>query len=730
MGSEYNPGVIDEFIDSNIPPTIENFDDWFKEFDVPEVSLANANPPSSFLVDNTESTPGFSPEHHRNPDSQNDSTMISEAAAFSSEIETQSNGFEIIAEPLCTYKLRTREDNIKEKRLTPLTTENKNYAGPAVRIPSCYINAIEQYYIGIYLVTVPHEKTGCHHFHPYILEDYNNPDHNKDDGSIWYPITSDDSMGIKSFRNIRISKRKEEDLKQKLNLPVFYGCTTNIIGNVVPQSTSGRKLIQEYNLKTMHLSFIIGKKDNMNDKTPRFVDPKLIIFSRKFEELANRDNESNEPTAITDVSIPDCSIYKHAPRYGYTTGDDEMLLLFSRKLETKRYGELEVTFEYSAPDIIWSESVSIEETIIKDQMVSLRTPSFPFYINGRIPVNIKLQQKNRNLGAIQYFYIPELQNSVGETNMMGTPNLPSRRNPLKRSKSDVIAQGDFDEIDAVVPVSESKPESNASDSTPQPPVKSNQTTDTNSEKHEENIATLFTTNSFTPLLRICRSTIKKQPHLFHTAIENNYSYLLSQFIPIATLELLQLTNQLGETVLLHILRLNRLDIFKILLEKKRFAELIDAVNNKKQNTFHILALNKDAEEICDLLIEYLMKKSINIEEKFGNVDEDNRTPLELSIINDNLPITRYLLKHFDKNVCQTTDDTGDNLIHLAVRHSNLAMLNYLLNEGELKKHGNQTNLTMTPIELAQSLKHDDMVKYLNEIYPQPDFHEDESSDDD
>ncbi|CAF0934854.1 unnamed protein product [Adineta steineri] len=735
MGSEYNPGDIDEFIDSNIPPIIENFDDWFKEFDVREVSLANANPPSSLSGDNTESIPGFSPEHHRNPDSQNDSTMISQAAAFSFEIQIQSNGFEIIAEPLCTYKLRTREDNKKEKRLTPLTTDNKNYAGPAVRIPSCYINSDEPYYIGIYLVTVPHEKTGCHHFHPYILEDYNNPDHNKDDGSIWYPITSDDSMGIKSFRNIRISKRKEEDLKQKLDLHVFYGCTTNIIGNVVPQSTSGRKLIQEYNLKTMHLSFIIGKKQNINDKIPRFVDPKLIIFSRKFEELANRDNESNEPTAISDVSIPDCSIYKYAPRYGYTTGDDEMLLFFSRKLEVKKYGELEVIFEYNAPnikDITWSKLVTNKDIKIEDQLVSFRIPSFPYCINEHIPVNIKLQQKNRNLGTIQYYYIPKIQNSSDETqewviSMTGTPNLPYRRKPIKRARLIFKPQGYHDETDAVVPVLRTKPESNSSNSTSQP---LDDPTIKVFEKLEEYTITLFTSNSFTPFVRLCRSTIKKQPHLFHTAIENNYSYLLSQFIPDVPLELLQQKNQLGETILLHTLRLNRLDILKILLEHKKFVKLLDDVNNKKQNLFHILAMNKDAEQICDLLIEDLVKKSINIEEKFGNVDEDNHTPLELSIINDNLPITRYLLKYFNKNLCQTTDDTGDNLIHLAVRHSDLAMLKYLLNEGELKEHGNQTNLTMTPIELAQSLKHDDMVKYLNEIYPQAEFHEDESSDDD
>ncbi|CAF0859911.1 unnamed protein product [Adineta steineri] len=169
------------------------------------------------------------------------------------------------------------------------------------------------------------------------------------------------------------------------------------------------------------------------------------------------------------------------------------------------------------------------------------------------------------------------------------------------------------------------------------------------DKIADSIELLFTTNNFTPLLRICRLFVQKQPHLFHTAIENNYFYLLSQFIPIVSLKLLQQKNELGETILLHTLRLNRLDILKILLEHKKFYEPLYDVNNKKQNIFHILAMNKDAEEICDLLIEDLVKKSINIEEKFGNVDEDNHTPLELSIINDNLPITRYLLKHFNND---------------------------------------------------------------------------------
>jgi hypothetical protein len=48
-------------------------------------------------------------------------------------------------------------------------------------------------------------------------------------------------------------------------------------------------------------------------------------------------------------------------------------------------------------------------------------------------------------------------------------------------------------------------------------------------------------------------------------------------------------------------------------------------------------MNTDLEEIPDLLIDHLGEKSISIQKKFDLVDEDNRTPLQLVISNDNLP---------------------------------------------------------------------------------------------
>ncbi|CAF1022482.1 unnamed protein product [Adineta steineri] len=124
---------IDESTISKIRSTIKNFDDLFEEFEA-EASLTYPNPPSSLSDGSAESTVGFSPDHYRNPDSQNDSTMISQAAAFSPGTGKQSNRSEIIAGLCCTSTILSRKDNIKEGRQTPLTTQITNYTDSAAHV--------------------------------------------------------------------------------------------------------------------------------------------------------------------------------------------------------------------------------------------------------------------------------------------------------------------------------------------------------------------------------------------------------------------------------------------------------------------------------------------------------------------------------------------------------------------------------------------------------------------
>lgn len=69
--------------------------------------------------------------------------------------------------------------------------------------------------------------------------------------------------------------------------------------------------------------------------------------------------------------------------------------------------------------------------------------------------------------------------------------------------------------------------------------------------------------------------------------------------------------------------------------------------------------------------------------------------------------------------------TGDNLIHLAVRNHDLIMVKYLIEEVKLIEQINQFNLSMTPIELAKSLKQDDIAEYLKQKYPQPEINDDD-----
>jgi ankyrin repeat protein len=180
------------------------------------------------------------------------------------------------------------------------------------------------------------------------------------------------------------------------------------------------------------------------------------------------------------------------------------------------------------------------------------------------------------------------------------------------------------------------------------------------DKLADGIASLFSNKDFIPVLRICRPFIRKRPELLHQAIDNNYSDLVSTFVSVAGIELLQHKNQFGETVLFHAARLNRVDIVEALLERKNSEELIEDTNNKNQNIFHILALNKNSDLILNLFIDYLLKKSINIQKKFDHVDIDNHTPLQLAIKNYNLSATRHFLKYFDKNLCSNIYSMKDN----------------------------------------------------------------------
>jgi len=244
------------------------------------------------------------------------------------------------------------------------------------------------------------------------------------------------------------------------------------------------------------------------------------------------------------------------------------------------------------------------------------------------------------------------------------------------------------------------------------------------------IESIFLNNDYDSFFRICRSFLKSSPELLHGAIDNNNLDVLLKFIPTALISILQKKNERGETALLHALRLNRLEIIQALLKNEKSEILLESIDGNDNNIFHIIALNSIPLETIDFLIDHLLKNSIDIRQKFDNFNQDHWTPLQLAIFKNNFLATKSFLKHFQTNIHETKNLTGDNLLHLAVRYGDLTMVQYLIENGQLIEQVKQSNLQMTPSQLAQSLQRNDMVKYFNEIYPQQEIDENDTSDDD
>jgi hypothetical protein len=56
------------------------------------------------------------------------------------------------------------------------------------------------------------------------------------------------------------------------------------------------------------------------------------------EKEAGEDDKPAESTAKNNSPLPECDVDTYAPRRGYADGEEKMLILFTKKLERKKYG--------------------------------------------------------------------------------------------------------------------------------------------------------------------------------------------------------------------------------------------------------------------------------------------------------------------------------------------------------------------------------------------------------
>ncbi|CAF1022539.1 unnamed protein product [Adineta steineri] len=357
------------------------------------------------------------------------------------ETSSKHEALEIIAQPCPKSKLRYRSDyNSNEKRRGVLQSQNNpNYRSPAIRIPKTYLDVTEHYVIRICLVTVEYEKTKLRYIHPYDLEDIENDTYNdRPNKAIWYPIQGNDIDGIKSFPNLRIVKKKADDLKKHGDFRVF---DSHIAGDCTPQLTCMRDTIKEFNLDKAQLAFTVGKKV-IDTTNTTIVYALTTIFSNEIIDTTSKELDfDNTPTESKTLrshppKLSECFMYKYAPRQGHRNSKDEVLIFYTNGLQLKTYGELEVIFECEIFDGKWW-SQPVLDLEVKNQMVSFRTPIFPYTINDITPVNIILRQKKRTLEQLIFNYIPSSQCPNCSQRTMEQMNLCEETSLNKRRRCDV-----------------------------------------------------------------------------------------------------------------------------------------------------------------------------------------------------------------------------------------------------------------------------------------------------
>lgn len=195
-------------------------------------------------------------------------------------------------------------------------------------------------YVGVCLSTVKHDKTNSLYVHPYILESIDNKKQNDTKNNIvWYSLSNLTQNNILNFPDLRIVRVTEGDLENDGNLRIFYDYNSlAIFSTVNPIAVTKRQIKREYNLTKGLLAFFIGEKQNPQDEFPIIIHTKTIVFSEqldlKTEDTTNEDTESS----ASPPTPADCSIYKHAPLFGFTEGNTEMIVICTKNLDKRRYG--------------------------------------------------------------------------------------------------------------------------------------------------------------------------------------------------------------------------------------------------------------------------------------------------------------------------------------------------------------------------------------------------------
>jgi len=194
-----------------------------------------------------------------------------------------------------------------------------------------------------------------------------------------------------------------------------------------------KETVIEFKLDQTILAFTIVRQYVNNNDIRTDVYTESTIFSHIMieGEAKGKESETEQNTqlidgeSVTSAPPPLCRVYKYAPRYGFDTSEEDMVIFLTNKLEPKKYGgwinyfslfackflyfssllDLQISFECDTANGRWVYSLPKDKIEIKDRMVSIKTPIFSDSIEGIQSVDINLKQQSRPIETIKYFYL-------------------------------------------------------------------------------------------------------------------------------------------------------------------------------------------------------------------------------------------------------------------------------------------------------------------------------------
>ena len=171
-----------------------------------------------------------------------------------------------------------------------------------------------------------------------------------------YPKTFIHTSNSFSFPNLRIVKRTEGELKNYGALRVFdspgkhcsmktpeHCLRSNLDALSTSQLSSPKDTIKEFNLDRLQLGFTLGREGTVNGIPTKIPFAATTVFSDEVVKM--NTTRSHTPKPIIS------QIYKYLPRKGFSDGNDEIVVFFTNKLKSNRYGSKWMRFSLNTNSV-------------------------------------------------------------------------------------------------------------------------------------------------------------------------------------------------------------------------------------------------------------------------------------------------------------------------------------------------------------------------------------------